>query len=156
VLVVPDADRAGQPARVEHGRLQLGRQRVRIGDVAAHVRLVPAPDLDVDRERAKRAHHRRRGRVVGGAVRREEHGVRAPTRGRCQGHARPDAEGARLVRRARDDLPRPGRVAVATDDHRTAAQLGPAQHLDSDDELVHVDVQQPGHAVQCGPGGLSD
>ena len=49
---------------------------------------------------------------------------------------------ARLVRRGGDHGPL-GRVAPAADDDREADQLGSAQQLDRDEELVHVDVQHP-------------
>ena len=84
-----------------------------------------------------------RGRVVGGVVRRQEHGVRAPRSAVRSGMPGAHPERPGLVGRRRHHLAGPGRVAVAADDHRPAGQLGPAQDLDGGEELVEVDVQDP-------------
>ena len=54
-----------------------------------------------------------------------------------------DPERPRLVRRRRDDLPGPSRVAVAADHDGSTRQLRAAQDLDRGEELVEVDVEHP-------------
>jgi hypothetical protein len=55
-----------------------------------------------------------------------------------------DAERPRFVRGRRDHLPASGGVAGASDDDRETAQLRPPPDFDRRDELVEVDVQDPG------------
>ena len=71
--------------------------------------LVPAPDLDGMTERAQRGHHLGTGRVVGGMVRRQEHGLRALPVRPAERHPGVHAEGTCLVRRGGHHLPRAGR-----------------------------------------------
>jgi hypothetical protein len=140
--VVADAHRAGEPGSVADDLLDLGRQRLGVVRGRAEERLVPAQDLDHDRQGRQRGHHHLGHRVVGRRVRRQEHRVGAqPGRG-AQRHARVDAEAAGLVRRGGDHRPL-RRVARPAHHHRLAPQLGVPGHLDRGEELVEVDVEDP-------------
>ena len=131
----------------EHGRLDVGGQPSRVVGGRADERLVPAPDLDGDGERAQRGHHLGGGGVVRRLVGRQEHAVRAAAQRLGERHAGVHAEGPGLVRRRGHHLPRPPRVAVAADDDGQAGELGPPAHLDGRQELVEIDVQHPAAAL---------
>ena len=94
-------------------------------------------------EVAQQAHHLFGRGVVGGRVRRQEYRVGAFARGGAQRHPGVHAEFAGRIRRARDDLPRLGRIAVAADDDGQAHEFGIPAHFDRGLELVEVDVQDP-------------
>ena len=133
-----------RPVSAEHPRLD--RRGERLGVVGAHAdeRLVPAPHLDHHRERrAASAITSRRRRVVGRAVRRQEHGVGAPA-GAPRRAACPSAPRTPAPRTT--PWPPPAAAGSGRRRHRprrAPGQLGAAQHLDRGEELVEVDVQDP-------------
>ena len=85
-----------------------------------------------------------------GVVEREERRVGTLAVREPQRHPRMHPDRAGLVGRAGDDLARLGRVAGAADDHGDAHQIGAAQTLDRDLELVEIHVQHP-HPSECAP-----
>ncbi len=143
---IPDADRAPQAGALQHGSLHVARERLRVVGLDGHEGLVPAHDLHHGRELAERLHHVLARLEVVVAVDGQEDAFGAPLQGRAQGHARAHAERSRLVRRRGDD-PALRRVAVTPDDDGSAPQLRMSQHLDGGDELVHVDMEEPSHAL---------
>ena len=151
-LVVADADRAGEPGLGGHRGLDRLGQRVRVAGAGAEERLVPPEHLDDHRELAQRGHHAFRNRQVGRGIAGQEHRLRAAFRGRPQWHSGVDAELACFVGRRRDDRAFGG-IAVAAYDDRFAAQLRTSGELDRGDELVEIDVQDPGHGSSVLPAG---
>ena len=122
---VADPDRARERGLGEHAGLDVGGQCFGVVGRGADERLVPAPHLDDHVERPQRRHHLGRGRVVGGPIVRQEHGVGAlartpspaacPTAPRTPGprtrrSPRPDAAGAGCRRRRRSPAVRPAPV----------------------------------------------
>ena len=116
---------------------------------APTIGFVPAPDLDRVAEIAQQAHHLFGGFVVGVGVQRQEYRVGAFACRRAQRHPGVHTEFACRIRRAGDDLPRLGGIAVAADDDRQAREFGVPPHFDRSLELVEVDVQDPvdGHVA---------
>ena len=154
---VPDPDRAGQPRLGQHGPLDLDRQRLRIAGESAEERLVPTPYLDPRGQPAQRRHDLVGCLLVCRAVGWQEDRIRASPRRRPQRHAGANAEPARLVRGGGDDHSRLGWITGTSDDHRPTAQLRPAPYLDRGEELVQVDMENPGvwrrhdHAILVAP-----
>ena len=109
-------------------------------------------------ERPQRRHHLGRRRVVGGAVRRQEHGVGAPARRPCRA-ASPSGPRTHAPRTTPSPPPGAAGSGRRRRPRRPAGrQLRPPQHLDRGQELVEVDVQDPRarsccHRERWFPGG---
>jgi hypothetical protein len=150
-LVLADADRAVEAGRLlDAGGEVAGegfgvRRLVGLVRLEADEGLIPAEHLHRGAGVPQHVHDHGRHLEVGGRVDRQENAVRAALLRGPQRQAGVDAEFARLVGGGRDHAPL-GRVAVAADHDRLAAQLGVAQHLDGGDELIQINVQYPaGH-----------
>jgi hypothetical protein len=87
-----------------------------------------------------------RGRVIRRAVHGQDDRVRTFARGQAQRHTGMGAAGASLVAGGRDDRTF-ARITPPADNDRLAGEFRPPQDLDSRDELIEVEVEDPGRHV---------
>jgi hypothetical protein len=149
-LVLADPDRAVEPGRLLDAGRELAGEGLRVVRLDPDERLVPAEHLHRRAGVPQHLHDLGRHRQVGGRVDRQEDAVLAALLRGAQRLAGVHAECAGLVG-GRGDHAALGRVSVAAHHQRPAAQLGMAQHLDSGDELVEIDMQHPAGHVSVVP-----